>query len=126
MQPDIDKREILCSLAEIYLDTRENSYISINDGIMDSHDFDSISFLMLLSLTFSKQEMLSLYSIDIEVSDDIRHDFIEKEYSKIMMMKKDKPTLGKIILEDAKENYESQYGEYDSTKIDENNGKFFL
>lgn len=66
MKSYIKKREILCCLAEVYLDHQENSYISVSDGIMDSYDFDSINFLMLMSLTYSKQEAINIYSMDIE------------------------------------------------------------
>ena len=126
MESYIEKRELLCNLAEIYLDTREKSYISINDGIMHTSDFDSISFLMLLALTFSKEEMNSIYSTDIEIPEDVRMCFIDREYSKVKRLKKDKPIMGKIILDDAKVIYESQYGENDYMKIDEIAKGFFM
>lgn len=119
MKSYIEKREILCSLAEAYLDTRENSYISVSDGIMDSHDFDSISFLMLLALTYSNQEVTSIYSMDIEVSEDIRIYFVDKEYSKIVKLKEDIVVLGKTVLNDAKKFYKVNYGKQDDDNIDE-------
>ena len=126
MKNYIEKRDVLCNLAELYLNTRSNNHISFNDSIMNSNDFDSISFLMLLALTYEKEEMLSIYSIDIDVSEDTRIYFINSEYKKIMKLKKDKLVLGKIILQDAKNIYEFQYGESNCEELDEICKKIFL
>lgn len=119
------KREFLCQLAEIYLDTKKSSYISVSDGIMDSHDFDSISFLMLLALIYTKEEALSVYSIDIDLEADARNYFLDKEYSKIMKIKKSQVELGKIILDDAKMVYLSQFSKIDDD-IDIEKSDFFF
>ena len=126
MKSYLDKREVLCSLAELYLDTKENSYISVNDGIMNSTNFDTISFLMLMALTYPKNEAINIYSMDIEVTDDIRNLFIEKEYSKIIKLKQDKVTLGKIVLQDAKKFYKEHYSKEDIDNIDEIINKFMI
>lgn len=126
MKSYVEKREVLCSLAEIYLNTKENSYISVSDGIMDSHDFDSISFLMFLALTYPKQEAISIYSMDVEVSEELRKCFVDKEYSKIINLKDDKITLGKIVLQDAKKVYQTQFGKNDDVDIEKVVNNFFL
>lgn len=125
MKSYIEKRAFLCDLAESYLDARKKGYINISDGIMNSYDFDSISFLMLLALTYTKEEVYSFYSMDIEVPDEIRNYFIEAEYLKIKKLKQEKIILGKIILEDAKKFYLSRYDEND-INMDEVSKNFSL
>lgn len=125
MDSTIKKRDFLCSLAEKYLDTKENSCINVNDGIINSNDFDSNSFLMLLALVYEKKEANNIYSMDIEVSEEIRQYFIENEYLKIKKLNDDEIILGKMILQDARKIYQSQYDE-DNVDIDEIGKNFFI
>lgn len=114
-----EKREVLCDLAELYLNTKENSYISINDGIMNSSDSDSINFLIFLALTYSKEEMKSIYSVDLDINLKKQCDFIENEYKKMKNFSVDKIKQGKMLLDDAKEYYNRNYGNLDDFKIEE-------
>lgn len=113
-----EKREVLCSLAELYLDTRENSYISVNDGIMDSWDLDSASFLILMALTFSKEEAINIYSIDFEIDKETQYDFVDKEYKKITKSKNNKIKKGKTILDDAKSYYNKHFSYLDEAEFE--------
>jgi len=124
MKSYVEKREVLCDLAEFYLNTKEDDYISVNDGIINSTDFDSISFLMLMALTYPKEEAMNIYSIDTEVTEDIRNSFVETEYSKIVKLKEDKINLGKIVLADAKKFYEKNYCKQDDNNIDQISNSF--
>lgn len=112
------KREVLCSLAELYLDTRENSYISVNDGIMDSWDLDSASFLILMALTFPKEQAINIYSMDFEIDRETQEFFVEKEYKKIINSKCDTIKKGKIILDDAKAYYNKKFGYLDEIEFE--------
>lgn len=124
MKSYVEKREVLCDLAEFYLNIKEDDYISVNDGIINSTDFDSISFLMLMALTYPKEEAMNIYSIDTEVTEDIRNSFVETEYSKIVKLKEDKISLGKIVLADAKKFYEKNYCKQDDNNIDQISNSF--
>ena len=119
MKSYIEKREVLCSLAEIYLNTVENNYISINDSVMQSGDFDSISFLMLLALTYSKEEKKNIYSMDFDIDIQKQQEFVEKEYKKIVNSSLDTIKQGKKVLDDAKQYYNQNYGCLDNLEKEE-------
>lgn len=114
-----EKKEVLYSLAELYLDTKENNELLVNDGIIHSGDSDSISFLMLLALTSSENQNKNFYSLDFDIGIESQHDFVDREYKKIVNSKYDKIQKGKIILDDAKKYYNENYGDLDNYKIEE-------
>lgn len=113
------KREVLCNLSELYLNTRKNSYISVNDGIMNSCDYYSAWFLILMALTFPKEEAPNIFSKDFDISYEKQCFFVEKEYKKVRSSKLDKIKIGKIILEDARDYYDKEFGHFDEMNISE-------
>lgn len=114
-----EKREVLCNLAELYLDTKEDSYINVNDGIMDSLDFNSISFLILMALTYPKEEVINYYAMDFDIDFETQKDFVEKEYKKVNKSKHDIVKKGKMVLDDAKDYYNDRYGNISVEEINE-------
>jgi len=114
-----DKREVLLNLAKIYLNTKEKNRIFINDGIISANGFYSRKYLMFLALTYSKDEVKSLFSIDFDIDFDTMSDFVENEYKKIIGSSYDKVKKGKKILDDAETYYINRYTKFDELEIDE-------
>jgi len=113
-----EKRTILCDIVELYLDTRNQSYINVNDGVLRSTDIDSKNFLLLMALTFPNDGSND-FAMDIEVDDETRKNFVDIEYKKVISSKKDLITKGKMVLDDAKSYYNRKYGNISYEQINE-------
>lgn len=103
-----DKRTILCDMAELYLNTREQSYINVNDGVLNSGDLDSINFLILMALTYSNDDA-NFYVQDIMIDDETRKNFVDVEFNKVSSLKCDIVKKGKIVLDDARDYYNRKF-----------------
>lgn len=114
-----EKKELLYDLVELYLNTDKNIYIDINDGIGNSGNYDSISFLMLLAITSNADKTKNIYSIYLDIDDEIKNKFINLEYKKIIKSKTETIKKGKIILDDARNYYTRYFGSLDDSKIEE-------
>lgn len=117
MKSNDEKLEVLYDLAELYLNTKENSYFNINDGIADEGDYDSMNFLMLLALTSESLRDTNLFSVDFDINIDAKNTFITSEYEKVIKSKKSKINQGKMILEDAELYYDKIYGVLDTEQV---------
>ena len=113
-----DKRTILCDMAELYLDTRDQSYINVNDGVLNSGDIDSKNLLLLMALTFPNGDS-NYFAQELDIDFETQKDFVDKEFKKIMSLKCDIVKKGKIILEDANNYYDSKYGNISYEEINE-------
>lgn len=103
-----EKRQVLCNLAELYLDNDDKSHIDVNDGIIDSDDLDSIIFLILMALTYSNDDA-NFYTQGIEIDDETRRTFVDTEFDKVSSLKGGIVKKGKIVLDDAKAYYNRKF-----------------
>lgn len=103
-----NKREALLAMAEFYLDTRPKSYIDVNDKVLNTGDFDSRNFLMLMALTLPN-DGTNFYALDLEVDIETQRDFVDKEFAKVKALNIDVLEKGKLILDDAQKYYISKF-----------------
>ena len=113
-----EKKETLLSLAELYLDSKDNSYIDVNDGVLNTFDRDSMPFLMLMALT-NYSDGTNFYELDIEVDHESQKDFVDKEFKKITSLKCDLVKKGKIILADAKNYYNDNFNDVSEEDVEQ-------
>ena len=115
----LECRETICRYAELYLDTCHDDFININDGMMQPQGIGANKFLILLALLYPREEKKTIYSIDINLTEDNIREFVDKEYCKINqnLKKKDPIEIGEIILNDAQCFYENKYGQSDNNSI---------
>lgn len=103
-----NKREALLAMAEFYLDTRPKSYIDVNDKVLNTGDFDSRNFLMLMALTLPN-DGTNFYALDLEVDIETQRDFVDREFKKVKTLAIDVVQKGKIVLDDAQKYYISKF-----------------
>lgn len=114
-----EKRKLLLDLVNRYLATVEGFKLFSNNGIIDTIGFGGNAFLIFIALTYSKEEVSSIYSIDFDIDDKVKSDFVNTEYQKIVGLAKNTIENGKIILDDSKNYYNKIYGDFDSSRIDD-------
>lgn len=114
-----EKRKLLLDLVNRYLATVEGFELFSNNGIIDTIGLDGNAFLIFVALTYSKEEVSSIYSIDFDIDDKVKNDFVNTEYQKIVGLSKNTVEKGKIILDDSKNYYNKIYGDFDSSRIDD-------
>ncbi len=116
----LNYRETICRYAELYLDTCHDDFININDDMMQPQGIEANKFLILLALLYPCEEKKTIYSIDINLTEDNIKEFVDKEYCKINqnLKKKDPVEIGELILNDAQCFYENKYGQLDSSSLD--------
>lgn len=113
-----DKKELLCGLAELYLDTLDRSHINVNDGVLNSNDLDSVSFLILMALVNSENDS-NYFAQGLNIYSETQKEFVDKEFEKVMVSKLEAEKKGKIILDDAKEYYNRKYNNASVEEINE-------
>ncbi len=115
----LERRKSICNYAELYLDTCHNDFININDGMMQSQGIEANKFLVLLALLYPREETKTIYSIDINLTENDIKEFVNKEYTKIKnnMKQKDPIEIGETILNDAQWFYQRKYGQGDDGSI---------
>ena len=115
----LEYRETICRYAELYLDTCHDDFININDGMMQPQGIEANKFLILLALLYPCEEKKTIYSIDINLTENDIKEFVNKEYTKINnnMKQKDPVEIGETILSDAQWFYQRKYGQGDDGSI---------
>ena len=78
-----------------------------------------MKFLILLALLYPREETKTIYSIDINLTENDIKEFVNKEYTKIKnnMKQKDPIEIGETILNDAQWFYQRKYGQSDDGSI---------